>query len=184
LAATTPRARQALGERLRDARRAATRTGAELAERVGGAWSQPRVSKIERGRQLPTREDVEQWARATGADPGGLADLLERATVEYGTLRSLYDAAGGAASFQGAVAAQEAAAQRIGKYQPNLIPGMLQTASYAHEMLRLPGGPVADEDELGRMIAGEVAPRRGPVRAGSAGDAAARGGRGADPCRL
>jgi len=112
------------------------------------------VSKIERGTQIPRRDDVEEWARATGANAAELLAVLERATVEYGTLRSLHAASGGAAAWQAGVGAQEAAAKRIGKYAPALVPGVLQTASYANEMLRLPLGPgdVVSDDELGRMI--------------------------------
>jgi transcriptional regulator with XRE-family HTH domain len=159
LATPTQRARQALTQRLRELRRRSGATGAEFAAQLGNGWGQPRVSKIETGRQLPTAADVNAWAAATNADPDELLDLLEHARIEYATFRERYTDLAGADRLQGAIAAAETAATRITYYDPMLIPGILQTADYARELLHLPSGPAqsgATDEEINRMIASRI----------------------------
>jgi transcriptional regulator with XRE-family HTH domain len=159
LATPTQRARQALTQRLRQLRRATSATGAEFAARLGDGWGQPKVSKIETGKQLPTVEDVNAWARATGADTTELLDLLDRARIEYASFRERYVDVAGADQLQDAIGAAEAAATRIAHYDPMLIPGILQTPDYARELLHLPSGPAqsgATEEEINRMIASRL----------------------------
>jgi transcriptional regulator with XRE-family HTH domain len=159
LAASTPRTRHQLAERLRQLRLATGATGAQFAERLGRGWRQPRVSKIETGKQLPTRADLEAWAAATDADPAELLDLLDRARFEYSTFRERIADLAGADRLQDAIGAAETAATRIAHYQPVLIPGILQTADYARELLHLPSGPAqagASEEEINRMIASRL----------------------------
>ena len=53
----------------------------------------------------------------------------------------------------------EAAATRIAHYQPVLVPGILQTADYARELLHLPSGPGhvgAGDEEINRLIAARL----------------------------
>jgi transcriptional regulator with XRE-family HTH domain len=159
LAGLTQRARDALAGRLRELRHATGVTGAQFAERLGEGWAQPKVSKIETGRQLPTAADVEAWAAATRADAGELLELLDRARVEYATFAERYAALCGADRLQDAIGAAETAALRIAEYVPLLVPGIVQTADYAREMLHLPGGPSesgAVEEEIARMIASRL----------------------------
>jgi transcriptional regulator with XRE-family HTH domain len=147
LATPTQRARQTLTDRLRQLRRATGATGAEFAACLGEGWGQPKVSKIETGKQLPTTADIHAWAAATDADTSDLLELLDRARTEYATFRQRYS--------------ELAAATRIAHYEPLLIPGVLQTADYARELLHLPSGPAqsgASEEEISRMIASR--PRR------------------------
>src|SRR5262245_59430628 len=86
VAAPTRRARVALMEMLRQVRRDADLTGTALAQQLGAGWGQPKVSKIESGRQLPSADDVEAWAEATGANAETLLALHARALHEYETL--------------------------------------------------------------------------------------------------
>lgn len=80
---------QELGDSLAKARKAAKLTGAELAERAG--WSagtgKTKVSKIERGNQLPTEGDLDDWADATGVDDR-LRAQWKRITQTAGVERS------------------------------------------------------------------------------------------------
>ncbi len=120
---------------------------------------QSKVSKIETAKQLPTAEDIRQWVGAVAVPTGtetDLLSLLEQARAEYATFRQQYRDAGGAAALQADILALEREATRLGKFQPALIPGLLQTAEYARELLHLPCVPVvidADEDEITRLVA-------------------------------
>lgn len=152
-------ARTALAERLRKARLDAGLTGKDLTGILGPGWGQPKVSKIETGRQLPSEADVEAWARATGAKPEEFQALLRRARYEFATSKDKYDEAGGAAANQDLTAAQEQASTLIAGYSPQVIPGFLQTAGYAQAMLTLPGGPTdkgATAEEISRMVASRM----------------------------
>jgi transcriptional regulator with XRE-family HTH domain len=159
LATPTRQARQALTERLHDLRRSTGATGAQFAERLGAGWGQPKVSKIETGKQLPTAADIRAWTAAAGADAGELLELLDRARVEYSTFRERYRELGGADHLQDAIAAAELAATRIAHYEPVLVPGILQAADYARELLQLPSGPArsgASDQQISRMIASRL----------------------------
>jgi transcriptional regulator with XRE-family HTH domain len=133
---TFQRGPSALAAQLRALREDAGLTGTFLAQQVG--WGQSKVSKIETGRQLPTEDDIRQWARVVGAPAGKVEELLaalRSARVEFATWREQYRTAGGGAAKQADIAALEARATRIGEFQPAFIPGLLQTAQYARELL-------------------------------------------------
>jgi transcriptional regulator with XRE-family HTH domain len=134
--ATYQRAPSALAAQLRTLREDAGLTGTSLAQQVG--WGQSKVSKIETGRQLPTEDDIRRWARVVGAPAAKVEELLaslERAKVEFATWREQYRTAGSGADKQADIRALEARATRIGEFQPAFIPGLLQTAQYARELL-------------------------------------------------
>jgi transcriptional regulator with XRE-family HTH domain len=134
--ATYQRAPSALAAQLRALREDAGLTGTSLAQQVG--WGQSKVSKIETGRQLPTEDDIRQWARVVSAPAAKVEELLaslERAKVEFATWREQYRAAGSGADKQADIRTLEARATRIGEFQPAFIPGLLQTAQYARELL-------------------------------------------------
>jgi transcriptional regulator with XRE-family HTH domain len=152
-------ARERLAHQLHEARRRAGLSGAQLAERLGPGWDQPRVSKIERGRRIPTEDAIRRWATATGSRVEQLLDLRRRASDEYATLRDLYATAGGPEQLQDRLAAIEAASTRITVYSPTVILGLLQTPAYAHELLHRPPGAIeagASDDEIGRMVAARL----------------------------
>jgi transcriptional regulator with XRE-family HTH domain len=133
---TFQRGPSALAAQLRALREDAGLTGTSLAQQVG--WGQSKVSKIETGRQLPTEDDIRVWARVVGAPAGKVEELLaalRSARVEFATWREQYRTAGGGAAKQADIAALEARATRIGEFQPAFIPGLLQTAQYARELL-------------------------------------------------
>lgn len=155
--AAPTRARAALTERLRQARRDADLTGVTLAARIGAGWAQPKVSKIESGRQLPTEQDVRDWATATATDVDELLALLARAHHEYTAFRDIFGpSSAGADGRQTDIATTEQSAKLLYGFQPLIVHGLLQTADYARALLHLPGGPAeagAGEDEIARMVA-------------------------------
>lgn len=159
-APVTPQ-RALLARRLRDLRAAAFPSASALARHLDSdhpdvRWHQTRVSKLERGQQRPTETDIIQWAAATGATPDQLDELLEllaAARVEYATFGQLYSRHGGAVADQATTAERDAETIRIAEYQPAMVPGLVQTAAYAREVLSLPCGPssgvsAAEIDEI------------------------------------
>lgn len=134
-----------LAGRLRALRAASGYSGNRFAQHIG--WQQSRVSKLETGKQLPSEADIESWVTATKAgneDAEELAELLAAARIEYATWRELSRRArGGLAGQQAEYRESEAAAQYVAEYQPAMVPGIVQTAAYARELLRLPGGPTS-----------------------------------------
>lgn len=133
-------------------------SGAELARRTG--WVQPKVSRLETGAQLPTEDDLRTWAQHTGASSAeteALLEMLFAACVEYTEYTPTADllARGALARRQARIEAMEAAATRIGEYQPAFLPGLVQTPAYTRALLELPGGARskgASDAELDRIV--------------------------------
>jgi len=151
--------RARLAARLREVRAAAFPSGNAFAAAVG--WVQSRVSKLETGAQLPTEEDIRAWVTTTGAGDAvadELLALLSEARVEYVNARDV-QRRGGLAERQAQLGSLEAQATRLAEYQPTLIPGLVQTAEYARELLHLPGGPEASgasEADIEVMVAERI----------------------------
>lgn len=103
--------------------------------------------------------DIEAWAAASGADAADLLELLDRARIEYASFRDRFVELAGADRVQEAIGAAELAATRIAHYEAVIVPGILQTADYARELLHLPSRPArsgASEEEVSRMIASRL----------------------------
>lgn len=167
MGSATRRAREALGDALRAARREAGITGVDLAaqlNRPDQTWSQSKISRVEAGRQTPAEPEIRAWAAAVGADPDRLLALQERASWEYSVFRETFGQEDGPAAVQRAYAAAEEAATTVFSFHTTVIPGMCQTADYATALLKLAGGPVehgASEDDVARMVAARM--RRGAL---------------------
>ncbi|MDQ3153015.1 MAG: DUF5753 domain-containing protein [Actinomycetota bacterium] len=154
---TAPNPRRArLAARLRAVRATAFSSGNKFATAIGRPQS--RVSKLETGVQLPTEKDIREWVTATGAGDAVEAELMElvaAARIEYATHRDAARYSGGFANMQAQVAASEAQATHIAEWQPAMIPGLLQTAAYARELLAL-SFTVSDKEEIEATVAGRV----------------------------
>lgn len=148
--------RALLARRLRELRAAAFPSGSALARHLG--WHQTRVSKLEPGGQRPTEEDLRQWAEAVGATTQQLDELYELATaarVEYATFGQRYRRHGGAIAEQETTTHEDASTARTAEFQPAMIPGLVQTAAYARDVLTRPCDPAASgvsTDEIEAII--------------------------------
>ena len=105
-------------------------TGVELARRVD--ISQSRISRIETGHLIPQVDEVNRIADALEVDASTreqLHDLARAGRSGMRSWRALH--ARGFAQHQTDIARMEQAAKQIRMFQPNIVPGLLQTAEYA-----------------------------------------------------
>lgn len=125
-------ARRRLAAELRRLRLEAGLTGQELAS--AREWSQSKVSKIETGRTKPSAQDVTEWAAACNADEvttTELRELVAAAQTEATPWNGSFD------EQQRGYADLEQEATRLQIYQPEVIPGIFQTAEYARRLFML-----------------------------------------------
>lgn len=154
-----PPRRAELGARLRELRAARFRSGSELARALG--WPQSRLSKLERGTQLPSENDLTAWLNATGAthdEVAELRDLVAAARLGYRVWRDAWRTPGGIVASQDEFARLDTRATRIAEYQPAMIPGLVQTPAYARQVLSVVGGPTvlgADPEVIEQRIAAQ-----------------------------
>jgi transcriptional regulator with XRE-family HTH domain len=131
---TTPR--EQLGSNLRNLRLRAGLSGDQLAAQTG--LSQPKVSRIETGKSLPSVDEVRAWAGATGASQdeltqlAGLLESLATSTTSWRILHRL-----GLAETQREIAELERQAKRLLTFQPVMVPGLLQIADYARRVIEM-----------------------------------------------
>ncbi|MQA07247.1 MAG: helix-turn-helix domain-containing protein [Pseudonocardiaceae bacterium] len=134
MATSFERRRADFADRLRQLREAAGLNGKELAQLVG--WNAPKVSKVEKGRQTASNEDLEDWIRALKL-PAATADELraELASLhdQYVTWKQAVRA--GHRARQEESVERESKASLIRAVDVGIVPGLLQTADYAEHVL-------------------------------------------------
>lgn len=119
---------------LKGLRAGAGLTTYQLGERLG--WSQSRVTRIENGIIQASADDADAWAEATGADPGTREDLASLAYSAWNEVRSWrVSHRGGLAARQREMGQLEHRATAIRQFQPEAIPGLLQSEDYARRVL-------------------------------------------------
>ncbi|MFM9694541.1 helix-turn-helix domain-containing protein [Streptomyces europaeiscabiei] len=124
-------AREALGARLRELRAEAGLEGKDIAARLG--WQSSKVSRLQNGKQTPTREDLTGWARAidrADVEPElhGLLAGLEMKQRHRSWRRQL---AGGHRGRQEIAVRQTEATTVLRGLEVSRIPGLFQTPEYA-----------------------------------------------------
>jgi transcriptional regulator with XRE-family HTH domain len=142
-AANVQEARRALGNRLRELRKQAGLTGAQLAESL--AWPPSKISKLENGHQTPTDDDIRGWAGATDAESEAAGLLASLHTLESRHAEWQRQFRSGLGSRQRQIAGTDATVRAFYVFEPATIPGLLQTADYARarfaEGISLYGAP-------------------------------------------
>jgi transcriptional regulator with XRE-family HTH domain len=133
LTTSADQARASLGVRLRDIRRDAGLSGTELASLSG--WQSSKITKIEHGRQTPSEEDLRVWCEHCRA-LADLPDLIAAARsieTQFAEWRRIIRS--GIRRRQEASAAVYERARLFRIYEPQVIPGLLQTRDYAGSVL-------------------------------------------------
>jgi transcriptional regulator with XRE-family HTH domain len=150
-----------LANRLRELRLRRYRSGSAFARAID--WPQTKVSRIERGAQLPRGpEELELWVRETDGtdeDLRELTELLAQARLDYRAWGDAWRTPGGIAATQDDITELDARATRIWEYQPGMVPGLVQTPAYAREVLMVAGGPRvlgAHDDQIEERIAAQL----------------------------
>ncbi|MFI1255849.1 helix-turn-helix domain-containing protein [Streptomyces netropsis] len=126
-------AREVIAARLRDIRIDAELTGHELALRCG--WSPAKSSRIENARTPPSDADIRAWCTACGAE-NQVADLIaanRQADQMYVHWKKLHRH--GMRRAQEEIIPLYRGTRLFRVYCSNVIPGMVQTESYAAALL-------------------------------------------------
>ncbi len=143
-------ARESLGARLRELRKGARLTGIRLAELAG--WDNSKVSRLEHGRQTPSEDDIRTWCHFTNANLQ-IPDLIASArNIEAAYLEWRRIAALGHQRLQQRTIAVEAETELVRGYDPDLIPGLLQTRDYASLVLKACIDSIGGRDELAAAV--------------------------------
>lgn len=128
-------AREALGVRLRELRLTAPDgrlSGSALARLLG--WPQPKVSKLENGRQTATPDDLRAWAEGTG-QPDAYDELLARLRGFESHIRSWRrQLASGHKPVQDTHLAAHGDASVFRGWESSMVFGILQTPDYARSI--------------------------------------------------
>ncbi|MEV6632314.1 helix-turn-helix transcriptional regulator [Actinoplanes sp. NPDC051470] len=162
IGSTVPR--RQLGRRLRDLREGARLTVTQVVTAL--EWSKPRLWRYETG-QVPIHpNDVEAMCRLYGADTEltNALKTLARETKSKGWWHAYSDIPEWFELFLG----MEAAASRIRQYEAEVIPGLVQAASYAQAatvrcITREPTPEILERGTAVRMQRQQILTRRAPT---------------------
>ncbi len=128
-----PTYRDELSTTLRQLRADAALSGMEAARRAG--YSQPKISRFETARQVPTTEEVRTLCRVYAARPDVRDRLLELAAdVTADTVRARAVLSHGARYMQQRVGKIERASEVVRSFTPTIVDGLLQTADYVRSI--------------------------------------------------
>jgi transcriptional regulator with XRE-family HTH domain len=131
-------AREALGSRLREIRQDAGLTARALAKLAG--WHFTKVSKLEHGTRLPSRDDIRAWCRHCRADDQALDLIAAARSIDamYAEWRRQMRA--GLKHFQDSWRPLYEQTLLFRVYENTFIPGLLNTAGYASAILQFWAG--------------------------------------------
>lgn len=124
--------RRTLGVELKALRTMAGESQRDLARRT--QFTQVVASRVESGRQLLSIPEVTDWLDAFAAAPEVRERVLTLAKAAHHETMPWPEVAAGDA-LQGVARHREAGAVLVRNYQSGLVPGLLQTAEYARQLL-------------------------------------------------
>lgn len=128
-------ARASFGARLREMRKDARLTGRALASLSGIHFT--KVSRIENGRQSPSEDDIRAWCRSCKAEDQS-ADLIATLRgIEGMWLEWQRQLRGGLKRLQEKSFPLYESTTSFRVYESDVVPGILQTAEYCLEILRI-----------------------------------------------
>ncbi|MFF1685340.1 MULTISPECIES: helix-turn-helix domain-containing protein [unclassified Streptomyces] len=128
-------AREAVAGRLRELRKAAGLTVAELADRC--SWNRSKTSRIENALTAPSAKDIRLWCEATGSETQA-ADLISQsmhAESMYSEWR--HQVRSGLKQLQENTGRLFQQSKLFRVYSASLVPGLLQTEGYAAGILHM-----------------------------------------------
>jgi transcriptional regulator with XRE-family HTH domain len=104
-------------------------TLAEAAKRTG--FSTAKISRIERGKNIPSPDDVIKFANAYRVTPDARERLATLANeVKAANRRVVLTRRANRPEFQGRMRRIEASSEQLREFSPIIVPGYLQTAEY------------------------------------------------------
>ncbi|MCP2237644.1 helix-turn-helix domain-containing protein [Prauserella halophila] len=124
-----------LREQLREYRIATGLRGAHLANRL--QWQQPKISKIENGVQRITDAELKAWLAACEVDPDEVEEIrAELRAIRLDEARWKDRLQSGHTALQQSFGELEQRAEHIRVFETVLVPGLVQTHSYALAVFR------------------------------------------------
>lgn len=140
---------------LRQIRRDAGLSGEAMAARL--SVSQSQVSRIELGQTAAPFDLIALWTRSAAPEArAAVEELAEAVAVEVTAWKAALSS--GLAKLQRDAAVAEAAATTISTWVPLLVPGLMQTASYAHHLVL---GDYPDRADVADAVAARM--QRQPI---------------------
>lgn len=107
------------------------------------------LSRVETGKIAIRVIEVRALCGLYGTDAETTEIMTELATRTRAPMKGWWEEYGEVPEYLGLYVAMEAEARRIDAYQPDLVPGLLQTEDYAHAMIR---EGTDDPDEIERLV--------------------------------
>lgn len=149
---STPTRTDELSTTLRHLRLDAGLSGMEAAHRAG--FSQPKISRFETGRQVPTADQIRTLVRVYRASEETRRRILELAADLRGETKPARAVLShGAHHMQQRLGRLDEASARIRSFVPTLVPGLLQITDY----IRAIGSRDMDGDALDQFVAARAA---------------------------
>ncbi|MEV4729765.1 helix-turn-helix transcriptional regulator [Saccharopolyspora sp. NPDC049426] len=131
---TPERHKLEFGDRLRELRERAGYSGREFATAAG--WQASKISKIENGKQLATDADVLTWVKLAQVPEPAATELRdELRTIRLEAANWKRQLRTGHRQRQEQSLSTEADADTIRAFELMVVPGLVQTADYAHHVL-------------------------------------------------
>lgn len=151
-----PDQRQELAAGLRALRVQAGVSTHQLAAKLG--WYQNKVSRLDRGVSLAKPDDVDAWTRALSApadERRRLVALAEKAGARFTEWRQ--QMAPGRRRVQAEIGALESTATTLWEFSMDVVPGLMQTPTYAEVMFRLSQDDQDGSEDIADVVQARMA---------------------------